>query len=110
MFLQFIARQRDYFSRSLIQVDRFGCWGLVAKERVQSRNYVSGAIAVAKRVSGGFGCAGEIRRVGVEHPEACSGVGCNTRKGLVDFVSDRRRQLPKTDHPGYACEFRSKCA
>ena len=51
-----------------------------------------GAVAIANRPPRGFARAVDVRRIGVQHPQARAGVGDDARERLIDLMRDRGGQ------------------
>ncbi len=90
--LKVTQRQRYDFPRDLVQIQQLECQLLVAEQGTKPCDHIRGAVAIANRPPRRFARALKIRRIGVQHPKACTGVGDDAREGLVDLMCDRRRK------------------
>ena len=103
--LKLAQRQRNHLSRGLVQIQRLLGEFLPAEQRTQPSDHIRGAIAVAYGPPRGLARTVDVGRSGIQHSQACSGVGDDARERLVDFVRDRRGQRSERRHPCDMCEL-----
>ena len=90
--LKVAQRQRNDLSRGLVQIQRLERELLLAEQRTQPRDHLRGAVAIANRPPRRLTRTVDVRRIGIEHPQARTGVGDDARERLVDLMGDRGGQ------------------
>ena len=103
--LQLAQRQRNDLSRGLVQIQRLERELLLAEQRTQPRDHIRGAVAIANRPPRGFARAVDVRRIGIQHPKARTGVGDDARERLVDLMGDRGGQRAQGRDPRHMREL-----
>ena len=77
--LKVTQRQRDDFPRDLVQIQQFERELLLAEQRTQSCDHIRRAVAIANGPPRGFARAVDVRRIGIQHPKARTGVSDDAR-------------------------------
>ena len=96
--LKIAHRQCNYFSGGLVQIQGLQGELFFTEQRTQSRDHICSAIAVPKGPPHCLARPVDIRRITLQHPKTCTGVGDNARKRLIDLVSDRASQRVQSCH------------
>src|SRR5918993_514529 len=86
--LKVTSRQRYDLLKCLVQIQRLEPELLLAEERTQPCNHLRRAPAIANGPPRRLARSLDVRRIGIQHPQARTGVRDDARKRLVDLMGN----------------------